>query len=44
MNWLGRQIKRIVTLAVVTATLAGIILVFDALLAPDTDEIRPSAK
>ena len=40
MKWMGKQLKRMAVLAVVTATLAGIIVGLDALLSPEGDPRR----
>ena len=41
MNWLVRLVRKLVRLAVITATLTAIVIVLDAVLSPDTDEVRP---
>ena len=38
MNWLVRLVRKLVRLAVITATLTAIVIVLDAGLSPDTDE------
>ncbi|MGE3073757.1 MAG: hypothetical protein AB7N24_06660 [Dehalococcoidia bacterium] len=42
MKWLGRLVKKLVRLVVVTAVLTTLVILLDALLSPDGKEIdRP---
>ena len=43
MKWLGRLFRKVVRLAVVTATLTVVIIVLDAVLSPDSVEDRPAS-
>lgn len=43
MKWLGRLVRKLVRLVVVTATLTVVIILLDALLSPDDHETgRPA--
>ena len=43
MKWLGRLVRKVVRLAVVTATLTVVIIVLDAVLSPDSVDNRPAS-
>lgn len=43
MKWLGRLVRKVVRLAVVTATLTVVIIVLDAVLSPDSVDNRPTS-
>lgn len=40
MKWFGRLVKKLARLVVITTTLTAIIVLLDAVLSPDGDEIR----
>lgn len=43
MKWLGRLVRKLVRLAVVTATLTVVIIILDAVLSPDSVDNRPAS-